>query len=191
MTADRPKSPTIDNFSLVPSIPSPTPSELGPAAVKQLMTWGTLNATPRVLSQSDDPAEAIEMPPPNTFQIATPTSRERLSHKLSNKAAKSLRAKAELLGVSGLRTPSSGRLALGSSTKRGSMPPPAWTPRRAEGNLTPAARRLLDRTTMSTAAARRAEAMGRQAGWEGTKAREQDLNRIRWTPTPSPVTRRG
>lgn len=175
----------------MPSIPSPTPSELGPAAVKQLMTWGTLNATPRVLSQSDDPAEATEIPLPHTFQIAAPTAREELSHKLSNKAAKSLRAKAELLGATGLRTPSTVRSALGGSTKRGSMPPPAWTPRRAEGSLTPAAKRLLDRTTLSTAAARRAEAMGRQAGWEGARAREQDLNRIRWTPTPSPVTRRG
>lgn len=158
------------------------------------MTWGTLNATPRILSQSDDPAEAIETPPVNTFRIAAPTAREELSHRLSNKASKSLRAKAEMLhGVPGLRTPSSVRslAGVGGSTKRGNMAPPSWTPRRAEGNLTPAARRLLDRTTMGTAASRRAEAMGRQAGWQGAKAREQDLNRVRWTPTPSPVTRRG
>lgn len=191
MLADRPKSPTINNFSLVPSIPSPTPSELGPAAVKQLMTWGTLNATPRVLSQSDDPAEQSDVPPANTFQIAAPTAREQLSLRLSNKAAKSLRVKAELLGTPSLRTPSTVRSLAGGSSKKAAMAPPAWTPRRVEGSLTPAARRLLDRTTMGTAAARRAEAMGRQAGWEGAKAREQDLNRVRWTPTPSPVTRRG
>ncbi|KAI0694906.1 nuclear protein DGCR14 [Cytidiella melzeri] len=190
-TPYRPKSPTINDFSLVPSIPSPTPSELGPAAVKQLMTWGTLNATPRVLSQSDDPAEAAEVPPPNTFQIAGPSTREQLSLRLSNKASKSLRAKAELFGVSGSRTPSSVRSLGGGLSKKGSMAPPSWTPRRAEGGLTPAAKRLLDRTTLGTAAARRAEVMGRQAGWEGAKAREQDLNRVRWTPTPSPVTRRG
>jgi len=75
------------------------------------------------------------------------------------------------------------------------MGPPTWTPRRTEGNLTPAARRLLDRSTMGTAAARRAEAMGRMAGWEGRggpggKGKETDLNHVRWTPTPSPVTRR-
>lgn len=193
-TPYRPRSPTGNVDALVPSIPSPTPSQLGPAAVKQLMTWGTLNATPRVLSQSDDPAEAVEMPPPNTFQIKPPSAREQLSHKLSNSAAKSLRAKAELLGgIPGLRTPSSVRSSAPTSARKGSMPPPSWTPRRAEGALTPAARRLLDRTTMGTAAARRADAMNKASGWEGnsSKAREQDLNRVRWTPTPSPVTRRG
>ncbi|CCL98980.1 uncharacterized protein FIBRA_00988 [Fibroporia radiculosa] len=191
-TPYRPRSPTNVDFSLVPSVPSPTPSELGPQAVKQLMTWGTLSATPRILSQSDDPAESLaEMPPPNTpFHIAAPSARERISHKLSTNAAKSLRTKAGLLGLPGLsRTP------VGLSSRRTSMPPPSWTPRKAEaGGLTPAARRLLDRTTMGTAASRRAEAMGKMAGWEGSsanKAKDKDLNRVRWTPTPSPVARRG
>ncbi|KAI0778519.1 nuclear protein DGCR14 [Trametes elegans] len=188
-TPYRPRSPTNDNNSLVPSIPSPTPSDLGPAGVKQLMTWGTLNATPRVLSQSDDPAD---VPTPATpFRIAEPTSRERLSHRLSNDASKSLRAKAGLLGgIAGLSRSSGGS----SSARRGSMPPPSWTPRKAEalGSLTPAAKRLLDRT-MGTAASRRADAMGRLSGWEGgaDRSKERDLQRVRWTPTPSPVTRRG
>jgi len=181
----RPKSPTINNFSLVPNLPSPTPSELGPAAVKQLMTWGTLNATPRIISQSDDP-----IPTPITpFHIPAPSSREVISHKLSNNASKSLRTKAGLLGL-GPKTLGISRIPAGNGRKGGgSMPPPSWTPRRADipGNLTPAARRLLDRTTMGTAAARRAEAMGRIAGWEGAgnRAKEKDLNRVRWTPTPS------
>ena len=189
---DRPRSPTTNNNALIPSLPSPTPEQLGPAAVKQLMTWGTLNATPRILSGPDDPAEAVEMPPPATFQIAPPSAREQLSQKLSCSASKSLRAKAELLGgIPGLRTPSSVRSVVGGSARKGSMPPPSWTPRRAEGALTPAAKRLLDRT-MGTAASRRADAMDKTSGWErGSKAREQDLNRVRWTPTPSPVTRRG
>jgi protein DGCR14 len=174
--SDRPKSPGINNFSYVPSLPSPTPSELGPAAVKQLMTWGTLAGTPRILSQSDDPAEASALVSSTPFHISAPTKREVLSHKLSSSAAKSLRAKASLLGVSHTR-------------RKADMPPPSWTPRRAEasGALTPAARRLLDRTTMGTAASRRAEAMGRAAAWENNK--DKDLNRVRWTPTPS-VTRR-
>lgn len=192
---DRPRSPTSNNFSLVPNIPSPTASELGPAAVKQLMTWGTLNATPRIISQSDDPAQ--DLPPPGTpFHLPAISSREAISHKLSHNASKSLRAKAGLLGLgpsgrtSGIsRTP----LSVGGP-KPGSMAPPSWTPRRSDavGNLTPAARRLLNRSTMGTAAARRADAMGKMAGWEGTaKGKEKDLNRVRWTPTPSPVTRRG
>lgn len=164
--------------------------------MKQLMTWGTLTATPRILSQSDDIEESTSMPPPSTpFHIAAPSPRERLSHKLSNNAAKSLRAKAGLLGIPGIHTPNSTRGR--TTTRNGSMPPPSFTPRRAEaaGALTPAARRLLDRTAMGTAASRRAEAMEKIAGWEGTSSRkggkESDLNRIRWTPTPTPVTRRG
>ncbi|OCH95770.1 hypothetical protein OBBRIDRAFT_744950 [Obba rivulosa] len=189
-TPYRPRSPGINNFSFVPSVPSPTPSELGPAAVKELMTWGTLTATPRVLSSDpDDPASDPATTPDTPFRIAVPSVREQLSHRLSTSAAKSLRAKAGLLGRPpglGARTPARGS---------GAMPPPSWTPRRADapGNLTPAARRLLDRTTMGTAAARRAEVMGRAAGWEGAaKAREKekDMSRVRWTPTPSPVTRR-
>ncbi|KAI0307766.1 nuclear protein DGCR14 [Multifurca ochricompacta] len=161
----RPKSPGVNNFSYVPSLPSPTPSELGPVAVRQLMTWGTLAGTPRILSQSDDPAEA-SAPVPNTpFHISAPSKREALSHKLSSSAAMSLRAKANLLGQGQSRS------------RKGDMAPPLWTPRRAEasGALTPAAKR-------------RAEAMGRMAGWENKK--DKDLNRVRWTPTPSPVTRR-
>ncbi|KAI9445239.1 nuclear protein DGCR14 [Lactarius indigo] len=176
-TPYRPKSPGISNFTYVPSLPSPTPSELGPAAVKQLMTWGTLAGTPRILSQSDDPAEESIPVPSTPFHISAPTKREVLSHKLSSSAAKSLRAKANLMGAGSTRS------------RKGDMAPPSWTPRRAEasGSLTPAAKRLLDRTTMGTAASRRAEAMGKTAGWE---KKDKDLNRVRWTPTPSPVTRR-
>ncbi|TFK89624.1 hypothetical protein K466DRAFT_518614, partial [Polyporus arcularius HHB13444] len=183
-TPYRPRSPTNDVNSLVPSIPSPTPSELGPAAVKQLMTWGTLNATPRVLSQSDDPAD---FPTPATpFRIAEPSSRERLSHKLSSDASKSLRTKASILSGVPLISRTNA-----SSSRRTSMPPPSWTPRKADapGSLTPAGQRLLNKT-MGTAASRRADAMGRLAGWEGDR-KDRDLQKVRWTPTPSPVARRG
>lgn len=182
-TPYRPRSPT-NEFSLVPSLPSPTAAELGLSAVNQLMTWGTLNATPRILSKSDDPAEASLLPG-TPFHIAAPSSREALSHRLSAHASKSLRAKAVLLGGP---TPIIGRTpARVGSSKSGSMGPPSWTPRRADapGNLTPAAKRLLDRTTMGTAAARRAEAMGRMSSWGKGQTGERDLNRVRWTPTPT------
>ncbi|KAJ8469200.1 hypothetical protein ONZ45_g16976 [Pleurotus djamor] len=193
-TPYRPHSPP-GTFSLVPDLPSPTPEELGPSAIKELMTWGTLNATPRIISTTDD-----DIPTPSTpFRISAPSHRESLSHKLSNDAARSLRAKAGLLN--GGRTPISGSgskrpmSALGASLRAGSMAPPSWTPQRnAErnpGGLTPAAKRLLDRTTMGTAAARRADAMSRTAGWEGKgQDTRKDLDKVRWTPTPSPVSRR-
>ena len=174
LLVDRPKSPSNGSFKLVPSVPSPTPADLGPAAVKQLMTWGTLDATPRIISKPDD----IDMPPPNTpFHLQDISSREAISHKLSSKASKSLRAKAELLGIGQLgRTPGIAT----PSTRKGDMAPPSWTPRKSDaaGNLTPAARRLLERTTMGAATAK------------VQRIEETDLNGVRWTPTPSSISRR-
>jgi len=178
----QPRSPNSRNFPLVAAMPSPTPSELGAAAVKQLMTWGTLNATPRIISSSEESS----MPPPTTpFHLPAPSSRERISHQLSSNASKSLRAKAELLGG---RTPGISRTSTLSRSK-GVMAPPTWTPKRADatGGLTSAAKRLLNRTM----ATRRSDAMEKASNWQGSnKAKEKDVNRIRWTPTPSPVTRR-
>jgi protein DGCR14 len=173
---DKPSSPKNQGFGLVPAMPSPTPDELGPTAVKQLMTWGTLDATPRIIS-SDDPADVPE--PSTPFRIAGPSSRERISHKLSANASKSLRAKAILLG--GGKTPGLSRTP--SERTRGNMGPPTWTPKKAEvaGNLTPAAKRLLNRTMAS----RRSEAMEKASNWQGgSSAKEKDLSKIRWTPTP-------
>ncbi|KIM67209.1 hypothetical protein SCLCIDRAFT_1210710 [Scleroderma citrinum Foug A] len=189
-TPYRPRTPPQDNFTLVPHIPSPSATEMGPLAIKQLMTWGTLNATPRILSQSEDPADSL--PPQNAFHIPAPSSREALSHKLSANAAKSLRTKAGLLGSS---TPLFGRTPLSTPAKRSAkgsaMSPPNWTPRKADapGNLTPAAKRLLDKTTMaSTAARRRSETIG---GWGNSGgAQGKGLHDVRWTPTPNPVARK-
>lgn len=174
---DKPSSPKNNGFGLVPTMPSPTPEELGPAAVKQLMTWGTLNATPRIIT-SDDPADVPE--PSTPFHIDGPSNRERISHKLSANASKSLRAKAILLG--GSKTPGISRTSSLGRT-RGNMGPPTWTPKRAEvaGNLTPAAKRLLNRTMAS----RRSDAMEKTSNWQGdSSAKEKDLNKVRWTPTP-------
>ena len=175
--SDKPSSPKTDGFGLVPTMPSPTPEELGPAAVKQLMTWGTLDATPRIIS-SDDPADVPE--PSTPFRIAGPSNRERISHKLSASASKSLRAKAILLG--GGRIPGASRTSSSGRT-RGDMGPPTWTPKRVEamGNLTPAAKRLLNKTMAS----RRSDAMEKSSNWQGgSSAKEKDLNKVRWTPTP-------
>jgi protein DGCR14 len=70
------------------------------------------------------------------------------------------------------------------------MAPPSWTPQRSEtaDNLTPTDCRLLEHSTMGTAAARQAESMARTSGWE-TKGKERDLDRVRWTLTPSSLPR--
>ena len=176
MHLDKPSTPTNNVFGLVPAMPSPTPEELGPAAVQQLMTWGTLNATPRIIT----PDDTVDVPEPSTpFRIDGPSNRERISHKLSANASKSLRAKAILLGG---KTPGVSRKSSLERT-RGNMGPPTWTPKRAEvaGNLTPAAKRLLSRTMAS----RRPDATEKTPSSQGgSSAKEKDLNKVRWTPTP-------
>jgi len=177
-STDRPKSPSLSDIgALVPNLPNPTPEQLGSEAMKQLMTWGTLNATPRILSRPED----IDVAEPRTpFHIREMSSREALSRRLANSASKNLRAKAEMTG---LQTPGVSR----GGKSKGNMGPPSWTPRRAEaaGNLTPAARRLLERSTSGAVLAKRAETAGTGSG------RERDLNRVRWTPTPTSSGRVG
>jgi len=160
-------------FPLVPVVPSPTASQLGPAAVNKLMTWGTITSTPRILSSDPDSEEPAPVPP-TPFHLPGPTPRERTAHKLASSASRSLRAKASLLSGTPV------------ASRRASTAAPG-TPRPHAGMLTPAARRLLDRTAgLGTSASRRADAMRQEAGWEGGRSR--DLGKVRWTP--SPATRR-
>lgn len=142
--------------------------------MKQLMTWGTLNATPRILSR---PENEHVSEPRTPFQIREMSSREALSRKLATSASKSLRAKAEIMG---LRTPGISRGPISGGKVKGNMGPPTRTPKRAEaaGNLTPAAKRLLERSTLGAAAVRKTEA-------SAVSRQETDLKRLRWTPTPA------
>ncbi|KAG8958932.1 hypothetical protein FRC00_002135 [Tulasnella sp. 408] len=128
-------SPKVRGFGFVDAIPSPSPSQLGAEGMKELMTLGTLLATPRVISGSDDPLEDAATPSP--FVIKPPNSRDMLGRRLGNEAGRSLTKKANLLGGATPRTPG------GGIDKRGNLT--ASTPRRVD-ILTPAARRLLSRT---------------------------------------------
>ncbi|KAF8527981.1 nuclear protein DGCR14 [Hysterangium stoloniferum] len=168
-----------DSFPLLPNVPSPTPSQLGSAAVNKLMTWGTITATPRILSSDNHDLTSMEAPA-TPFHLPGPSPREKVAHKLSSTASRSLRAKASLL--SGTPGPSSGR-------RQTTMNAPG-TPRGHPGLLTPAARRLLDRTAgLGTSASRRAEAMRHGSGWEGV-GKTRELRDVRWTPSPNPVSRK-
>ncbi|KIO31874.1 hypothetical protein M407DRAFT_19136 [Tulasnella calospora MUT 4182] len=128
-------SPKVRGFGFVDAIPSPSPSQLGAQGMKELMTLGTLLATPRVISGSDDPAEETATSSP--FVIKPPNSRDMLGRRLGNEAGRSLTKKAGLLGGTTPRTPGDG------IDKRGNLT--TSTPRRVD-ILTPAARRLLSRT---------------------------------------------
>ncbi|KAG8989548.1 hypothetical protein FRB93_003612 [Tulasnella sp. JGI-2019a] len=130
-------SPKVQGFGYVDAVPSPSPSELGLERVKELMTWGTLLATPRILSSSDDPADMS----PSPFTIKAPYARDELGRRLGSEAGRALAKRAGLLGGG---TPSK----KSKTTGKGGGEEKKWTastPKRVD-MLTPAARRLLDRT---------------------------------------------
>ena len=132
----RSDSPKIRGFGFVDPVAAPNAAELGPQVVKDLMTIGTLLATPRVLSGTDDMGNDVTSP----FVINAPNARDSLGRRLGGEAGRALSKKAELLGGS---TPRATRAS--TSSHRHGDKLSASTPRRLD-ILTPAARKLLDRT---------------------------------------------
>ncbi len=80
------------------------------------------------------------------------------------------------------------------------MPPPSMTPKRQAEGLTPAGRRLLERSLgkspahpnslgsgLSGAGRGRGAAMEKGAGWGGggEKGKGRDVGRLSWTPSPA------
>ncbi|KAJ9107405.1 hypothetical protein QFC21_000855 [Naganishia friedmannii] len=196
--------PRYGNYPLVPVAPSPSPSELGSDAVKQLMTWGTLLGTPRALD-GDDSADADMTP--NNFKISEPKRRDEIGRRLATNASKSMRERAKGFGSTpkGLAV-LSGRDAGSTRVRAGSMRPPSLptpgsvTPRRREEALTPAGRSLLQRSVFGTpgrgepsglglsrsAGSRsRGEAMERANGWNSSSGNKASHKRT-WTPSPAP-----
>ena len=196
---DVPSAPQVRGYALVDAVPNINAAELAPSQVKQLMTWGSLDATPRIISDDPDaPPLPLHVPSPSSaFQIKPRSAREQLGLRLGNNASKALRVRAAIMNGStplGSRTPLNallGHTPTMTPDGRMSMPPPQLrtpTAREASSALTPAALRLLQRT----AGARRADAMNATAGW-GTSAsagkKDRDMARVRWTPSPA-ATRR-
>ncbi|KAJ9104347.1 hypothetical protein QFC19_003989 [Naganishia cerealis] len=188
--------PKYGNYPLVPAVPSPSPSELGPDAVKQLMTWGTLLGTPRALNGDDDANVDLT---PNNFKINEPKRRDEIGRRLATNASKSMRERAKGFGSTpkGLAVLSV-RDTGSTRTRAGSMGPPALptpgsvTPRRREEALTPAGRSLLQRSVFGTpgrsepsglglprsAGTRsRGEAMERANGWNSANANKSSHKR--------------
>lgn len=183
---DQPSSslPKYGNYSLVPDAPSPSPSDLPPTAIKELMTWGTLLGTPRALGTDD----GVELTP-NNFKITEPGRRDDIGRRLATSASRSMRERAQGFGT----TPKGLAVLSGQGSTReraGSMGPPAvptpgsTTPRRRAEALTPAGRNLLQRSVLHTpersgglglprsAGTRsRGEVMERAGGWNSGSSR--------------------
>lgn len=191
-------TPKVSGYGFVDALPSPSPSALGPDAMKELMTWGTLLATPRVIINEDDgvPASTSNARATNPFTITGPSSRDAIGRKLGSQAGRSLREKAALLssGVVGVATPG------GDRKRKSDMLPPAFTPRRSgvanADMLSPAARTLLGRTKSGGAlgfSPRPPSAPAipphtlRNKGARGGK--EVDLSKVGWSPSSTPVSR--
>jgi protein DGCR14 len=174
------ETPKVAGHSFVSETASPSPSQMGPIGLKQLMTWGTLQGTPRVISSDGDDAPIAD--PQTPFRIVEPSRRDLLSHRLANKASKSLTQRAALLSPHPTRasaTPNSHIGPVRTKQTRGNMPPPMMTPRRSEVSLSPAARRLLSRTGGGSVTTQR-------EGWGETVTKQsKDLAKERWTPSPA------
>jgi len=200
--------PKYNNSPLVAAVPSPSPEQLGPQAVSQLMTWGTLLSTPRPL---DDPSASVDHTP-NAFKISEPKRRDAIGRRLAGDASRAMRERARGFGTAprGLAVLSSDRTS-SSSGRLGSMGPPrtpssgfSSTPRRTAESLTPAGRDLLRRTAVTPVSASRSssslglassagsrsrgDAMERAGGWGDLgKSRVRRIPAERtWTPSPAP-----
>jgi protein DGCR14 len=181
--------PVVDNYPLLPANPSPSPTDL-----PSLLTWGTLLATPRALDGSADPLD-VSGP---TFRMPETKRRDEIGRKLGNKAGQSMNERAKGFTPSTLRAAAdrTQRSVRGEKTP-GQMLPPISTPRRSD-NLTPAAKRLLERSlgrspapaqrqAMGTSGRNRGAAMEKGSGWSsGGKAGlgGRNVGSMSWTPSP-------
>ncbi|KAG8820814.1 hypothetical protein FRC17_010006 [Serendipita sp. 399] len=179
-----------NGYNYVPSLPSTSPDQLGPIALKELMTMGTLLSTPRLLSSTRD-GDAAPRPDATPFRIEPPSRREQTGLKLSMKASRAIREKAAKLNGG---TP--GRV-------KGDIAPPTSaalgaTPKRSVDDLTPAARALLARSTAGGGSGNKTPVRGAGSGPSSSGSIfaprstgpvfERDLRNVKWTP--SPMTRR-
>lgn len=175
--ADVPRSERNgDDYSLLPHEADPEPEDLPP-----LMTWGTLLATPRALDGSGDP---LDLSGP-TFRMPETKHRDDIGRRLGSKAGKSMRDRAAAHsprpGSSSLSSVL--RSKTGDKSIRGSMGPPS-TPQR-QGNLTPAAKSLLDRSLGRTPQ-RSGLGFGSGGGVRGSGFGKTGHGAKSWDQSPAP-----
>ncbi|GAA5927393.1 splicing factor ESS-2 family protein [Sporobolomyces koalae] len=151
-------TPRVNDFSFVSALPSPRANQLPPQALQELMTWGSIEATPITLRTHEVDASV------GPFRIEDTSRREELAFKMARKAKRSL---AETAASHGSATAASGStsrgLALGGGNSTGlrrsvldSVRSSTMTGRcegisgnstpRTGDHLSPAARSLLSKT---------------------------------------------
>ncbi|WVR08711.1 hypothetical protein IAU60_005769 [Kwoniella sp. DSM 27419] len=187
--------PTVNNYPLLPNDPSPSPQDL-----PSLLTWGTLLATPRALDDGTDPLDSTR-----SFQMPETKRRDEIGRKLADKASRSMNERAKSFTPhrpGGSSLASALRNAADRTQQRRTdrtpggkmLPPGAFTPRRQADSLTPAAKRLLERSVgrspmsssgaglgMSTGGRNRGAVMESRSGWGGGPKADK---RMSWTPSP-------
>ncbi|GAA6019065.1 hypothetical protein JCM11491_002504 [Sporobolomyces phaffii] len=206
-------TPRVNNFSFVSALPTPRAHQLAPEALQELMTWGSIEATPVTIRTNarDDHANSV-----GPFRIEDTSRREALAHKMAKKAKRSLaESAAEAARANGRG--GGGGLALdarrtgGTSLRRGVLDSLRTTPGTPGGgsatprtgdHLSPAARSLLSKTKPGRMLDRglrgnqvemtkedKEKEEERRLERARKRAREvesQDrLKRERWTPSPA------
>ncbi|ORY78870.1 pyridoxal phosphate-dependent transferase [Leucosporidium creatinivorum] len=192
-------TPKVSGFSFVDALPTPSAASLPAASLQELMTWGTIEATPVTLRSTGDDYTGAAGP----FRINDTSRRERLATEMARKAKRSLADRAEKSGgggkkglaVGGLRRSVLDSVRGGGGTPR--TPGTPGSPRSSALDLSPAASALLGRTGQGKALA---GGLSKERGWNEEeerrrverarqRAREVEsrerLRRERWTASPA------
>lgn len=187
--------PKVGGYGFVDALPSPEPSKLGPEAMKELMTWGTLLGTPRIIRDDDgpnatgEPSFSSSLSSSSPFTISHPTTRDALGRRLGTQASRSLREKAALLSSGS--TPLAGGGGIRKRKPSGAdmdMPPPSTPHGRNADLLSPAARVLLGRTKTGNALGLTPRSTGTSGSGSGRGRGSVDLRNVGWSPASTPVS---
>ncbi|KAG0203123.1 DiGeorge syndrome critical region protein 14 [Mortierella sp. GBA30] len=198
-------SPKVAGYGFVSSTPSPSMSQMGDDP--EMMTWGTIEDEPLLISSG------IDASGPSPFKLPPTPRRELIAQKLSEKASKSFR-EGSSLRAKVFTTPSSSAISMYQAAMGGRTPTPRFNspysavspspyrkspssgsrpnrisspnPRARAEMLSPAAKSLLDRARKSSS---RGADRQLRSSYESNK--DGDTGGVRqYAPvTPSPLAR--
>ncbi|BGP39288.1 hypothetical protein JCM10449v2_003226 [Rhodotorula kratochvilovae] len=188
--ASQSATPRVQGFSFVDALPTLPSSSLPPQALQELMTWGTIEATPVTLRSAGGDADAPGAVGP--FRVREADRREELAHRMARRAKRSLADAPSPRGGLALGTGGAGgrlrrtaqEASIRSGAGGGGATPGGATPRARADGLSPAARTLLGRTKPGRALE---AGLGRTQAW-GEDEEKRRLERARTRarePSPS------